>query len=238
MPATTASPAPLPPIDPQIGLRFAAAEHLIPFFRSRISDTDLARRMAHSALDAYYPETRADFVNAARTIAFSMAAIALLGKAMAAPDLTVPEQMRAYGRANALNRSAEQSERSMMVRRKYLRANPPPERAPIPPAEKPTISPEDAAEIEAQIGEAMQAYHDACARPAAEPEPPAEAPSPAPVPSAEPLFRTPASLEAALRSGSIPGFAAEAGRVTPIAEGLLRRGAPPTAGRNGVQGSA
>nr|WP_294509426.1 hypothetical protein [uncultured Rhodopila sp.] len=235
MPAKTAA-SPLSPVDPRIGLRFAAAEHLIPFFRIQIADTPTARRMAHSALDAYYPESRADFINAARTIAFSMAAIALLGKATATPNLTMPEQLRAYGCANALNRSAEQSERSMMVRRAYLHANPQPERPPIPPAESTTISPQDEAEIEARVAEAMQEYRAACARSAAEKQPPqAEAPNPQPAPSAEPPFRTPASLEAALRS-AMPGFDAEAGRVTPITDGLLRRGARDgVPGPNGVQ---
>jgi hypothetical protein len=42
--------------------------------------------------------------------------------------MQMPEQMRAYGRANALNRSADQSERTMMQRRRLQKANPPGER--------------------------------------------------------------------------------------------------------------
>ena len=97
-----------PPIDPKIGLILTAAEHLIPLFQSSAIDIPLARKMAFSAIEAYRPETRADFVNVARTIAFSMAALALLGQA-ASQDMTMPEKMRAFGRANALNRSADQS---------------------------------------------------------------------------------------------------------------------------------
>jgi hypothetical protein len=38
--------------------------------------------------------------------------------------MQMPEQMRAYGRANALNRSADQSERTMMQRRRLQKADP------------------------------------------------------------------------------------------------------------------
>ncbi len=46
-----------------------------------------------------------------------MAALALLGRG-ATDDMTITEKLRSYGRANVLNRSAEQSERSMMQRRR------------------------------------------------------------------------------------------------------------------------
>ena len=143
------------PIDPEIGLMVSAAEHLIPLFESTVIDRLLARRMAVSALYAYNPETRADFVSAARIIAFSMAALALLGKT-ASPDMTMPEQMRAFGRANALNRSADQSERTMMQRRRYDKAN--------PQAEQPTheSAPPDTqlddADVQASIAGIMKEY--------------------------------------------------------------------------------
>jgi hypothetical protein len=157
--------------DPQLGLRLAAAEHLIPLFRIGDFDRSAAFYMAHAALDAYYPESRADYVNAARTIAFSMAAIALLGKAVSSPDLTPAEQMGAYARASALNRSADDSERSMMQRRKYHLANPQPEPPRQPnlrprPAAKPAAEPEPEpepdpetmTEIDARVAEVMQEY--------------------------------------------------------------------------------
>jgi hypothetical protein len=106
---------------------FAAAHHLLPLFKIGTIDDRLARQMAVSAIEAYEPQTRADYVNVARIIAFSMTALALLGKT-ANPNMPMPEQMRAYGRANALNRSADQSERTMMQRRRLQKANPPGER--------------------------------------------------------------------------------------------------------------
>jgi hypothetical protein len=112
----------LPPVNAEIGLIMTAADHLIPIFKTGSIDSQLAQRMAVSAIDAYRPESRADFVNVARTIAFSMAALALLGKAISEGTAT-PEQMRTYGRAIALNRSADQSERTMMQRRRHHRAN-------------------------------------------------------------------------------------------------------------------
>jgi hypothetical protein len=114
------SPLPDPgaAIDPGTGVIMRITDHLIPLFALPGIDPTLARQMAITALAAYQPENPADFVNVARTIAFSMAALALLGKA-AAPNLPIAEQMRAYGRANALNRSADQSERTMMQRRHH-----------------------------------------------------------------------------------------------------------------------
>ncbi len=105
-------------IDPALGLMVGVADHLVPLFATVGIGIPLARRMALSAIEAYEPRTRADYVNVARTIAFSMSALALLGKA-AAPDMSMAEKMRAFGRANALNRSADQSERTMMQRRHH-----------------------------------------------------------------------------------------------------------------------
>jgi hypothetical protein len=113
----------LPPINPRLGLMFAAAHHLLPLFKIGTIDDRLARQMAVSAIEAYEPQTRADYVNVARIIAFSMTALVLLGKTVN-PDMPMPEQMRAYGRANALNRSTDQSERTMMQRRRLQKANP------------------------------------------------------------------------------------------------------------------
>ena len=162
------------PIDPQFGLMVSSAEHLIPLFRIGGVDTPLARRMAISAMYAYEPETRADFVNVARTIAFSMASLALLGKA-AAEDMPLAAQMRAYGRANALNRSADQSERTMMQRRRHQLAHPPADQADAP-APEPDI---DDAEMEASIAGAMRECLAACRAPATEPDAPQVAAAPA-----------------------------------------------------------
>jgi hypothetical protein len=103
------------------------AEQLMPLFEVCATDDDAAHSMALSAIAGYAPESRADYVNIARTIAFSMAALTLLGHATADVTMMPPEKMRAYGRANALNISADQSERTMMRRRKYHHAHPPAE---------------------------------------------------------------------------------------------------------------
>jgi hypothetical protein len=110
-----------------------------------------------SALAAYHPESRADFVNIARILAFSMASLAALGMAVA-DDLTPAAKMRYFGRANALNRSADQSERIMMQRRREQRANPSAERPAHlrPRPANPEPSPDDVA-IDAAVEEAMAA---------------------------------------------------------------------------------
>jgi hypothetical protein len=158
----------LPPINPRLGLMFAAAHHLLPLFRIGTIDDRLARQMAVSAIESYHPETRADYVNVARIIAFSMTALALLGKT-ASPDMALPDQMRAYGRANALNRSADQSERTMMQRRRHQKANPPSEQPslidpnpviPDPKTDEAAIDPTaiDNAEVQAAVDGIMQEY--------------------------------------------------------------------------------
>jgi hypothetical protein len=158
---------------------FATADHLIPFFKVGSTDSALARKMAISAIAAYDPETRADCINIARTIAFSMAALALLGKATSS-DMTMPEQMRAYGRANTLNRSADQSERTMMRRRAYHKANPPAE---LPAWMNPgleTLEPEasiDDAEIQAAVAEAVREYQSHFTPAPTEAPPPEAAPA-------------------------------------------------------------
>lgn len=145
------------PIDPEAGLMLNLTEILIPLFQNGPIDATLARQMAGSAIESYRPQTRADLVNVARTIAFSMTAIALLGAA-ASQDMTMAEQMRAFGRANALNRSADQSERTMMQRRRHQQANPPVD----PPAERPQPAepdrPVDDAGVQAEVAKIMQEY--------------------------------------------------------------------------------
>jgi hypothetical protein len=158
----TASTRSQQPIDPKIGLMLSAANHLIPLLHTITPDPRLARDMALSAIAAYAPETRADYVNTARTIAFSMASLALLGRA-AAPEVTLPEQLRAYGRANTLNRPADQSERTMMQRRRYQKANPPAELpAWMDPGQdaraRPPEAPIDDDDIRAAVAETMREY--------------------------------------------------------------------------------
>ena len=93
--------------DPRTGLITGITSQLVPLFRSATTNDALAYKMAISAIGSYQPESRPDFVNAARTIAFSMAALALLGSA-ASPDMTMTEKMRVLrpgNRAEPLRRS-------------------------------------------------------------------------------------------------------------------------------------
>ena len=138
-----------PNIDPRLGLRFVAAAHLIDLFEGGPVDTDLAREMAHSAIDAYSPQTRADCLNAARTIAFSMAALALLSRLVREPG-PLPEQLRAFDRANALNSSADRSERTMMLRRRTQKTRP----ATAPTAPDVPATPAGEAAVKANVAEA------------------------------------------------------------------------------------
>jgi hypothetical protein len=178
----------LPPINPRLGLMFAAAHHLLPLFKIGTIDDRLARQMAVSAIEAYEPQTRADYVNAARIIAFSMTALALLGKTTN-PDMPMPEQMRAYGRANALNRSADQSERTMMQRRRLQKANPSGERPDLigPNPTTPDPTPPDPteiadAEIAAAVAGLMKEYQSvASATPAATSQAPTQRPATVPI---------------------------------------------------------
>ena len=152
---------------------FTVADHLIPLFKTGSTDDPLARDIAIGAIDAYRPETRADYVNVARTIAFSMAAIALLGDA-AATDMPMPEKMRLLGRAVALNRSADQSERTMIQRRRYQQAALPDELA-EPHRETPATA-ADETQMQTAIADAMNEYL------GVRPAPSATAPMPMPTP--------------------------------------------------------
>jgi hypothetical protein len=211
-----------PVIDPTLGLRFAAARHLIPIFQGGPVDRDLAMRMAHSAVDAYNPQSRSDCVNAARTVAFSMAALALLSR-VAREQMPLPEELRAFGRATALNNSADQSERTMMLRRGTQKPKPPASqpakqaqpRPPEPPVRESrapeTHVPEthvDETEIEAIVAEAMKDIR-------------VGATAPRPAAAGNQVQPTPANLEAAIRAG-VPVFDAAASRGASLKKDLLR----------------
>jgi hypothetical protein len=143
-----------PPAGSEDGLMLSLAALLTPLFAAGARDVALAHRTAVSAIEAYNPQSRADLVNIARTIAFSMTALALLG-ATASQDMTLAEQMRAFGRANALNRSADQSERTMMRRRRESGPQAELAQSVQPPAPD---TPVDDAEICAEIVKIVQQY--------------------------------------------------------------------------------
>ncbi len=155
-----AEPSKLPfTADPQVGLRAVSAARLTCLFEIGPVDHLLATRMAISALQAYAPESHADYISAARIVAFSLASVALLGKA-ASRDMSFSEQMRAYSRANALHRSANQSERTMMQRRRDQRTHPPTERPAKQP--KPVDAGAETAAFEAGLAGIMKEYRAAC----------------------------------------------------------------------------
>ena len=222
-----------PPIDPRAGLMISAASQLVPLFRTNSPDSRVAREMAMSAIAAYDPESRADYINVARTIAFSIAALALLAKA-ATEDMPMPELMRVYGRANALNRSADQSERTMMRRRACQKADPPAWMDPGLETPEPD-APTDDAVFQAAVAEAIQ-EHEALVTP-----PPAEAPPPtattplsAPVaspgqsPAATIRYATPAPGIGLPSSHQNPGMARmDQPRTAPYKTTLLRNAAMP-----------
>jgi hypothetical protein len=235
MSTSTASAASDRPLDPKIGLMYCAATHLIPLFKLGSIDIGLARKMAVSAIAAYEPESRADYVNVARTIAFSMAALAVLGRT-ASGDMSHAEQMHAYGKANTLNRSADQSERTMMRRWKYHETNQstpnPQERTevPIDPTPEP-VQPVDAAmeaEIGAAIAEAMRQYHGDATQAAAQPPPEPVAPTPnRPSPNQASPNQAPANRAASNRAA--PDWAAPhpvSAHATPSADSAIRYASP------------
>jgi len=132
------------------------AERITPLFEIGSASKADATATAISALAAYSPKSRADFVNIARILAFSMSSLAALGLA-AADDLPPAQKMRYFGRANALNRSADQTERIMMQRRRGPHAAAP---AAAAAGLGPDIAltPQDEAALDAAVEEAMALY--------------------------------------------------------------------------------
>jgi hypothetical protein len=163
-------PQPTPPTgpyDPMFGLQEKVASLLTPIFQDARTDELFAYQIACRSLQAYEPETRADFVNAARTIAFSLASLVVIKDAFD-PTLQPEDKKRVAIQANALNRSADQAERSMMERRRYQRAYP---TLPVPQQAEPGD-----AQTQTQVAEAVAAYT------AAQPPPPKPAAPKKPIP--------------------------------------------------------
>jgi hypothetical protein len=92
---------------------------LMPFFIGTAVDIDAARAEILVTLDAYAARTRAELLNAARIIAFSMATLDTLTESKAA-DLSPSMKIRYRGCANGLNRSTIQNEKTLK------NASPPP----------------------------------------------------------------------------------------------------------------
>jgi hypothetical protein len=142
-----------------------------------------------------------------------------------ADDLPPAVKMRYFGRANALNRSADQSERIMMQRRRDQRANPPAELPAHlrPRPANPEPSPDDVA-IDAAVAEAMAVYR------ASKVPPPAEKPAPRVQTSTQPAPR-PFDPQPAQPPIAIPAAIPAQAPTTPYKQSLLQCTAmPPFAG--------
>jgi hypothetical protein len=124
-----------------------------------------------------------------------MTALNLL-RDIAKADLSMPEKLRLFGRANALNRSADQSERTMMQRRRLQQSAKADEWLAKPSAPPPDPT-KDEAEVEAQVAEAMAVYMAECAQrknqptASAQPQPEPTQPPPAATPAPQQPIRLP-----------------------------------------------
>jgi hypothetical protein len=162
LPSVLSPSAGLLPADPPDDLLDRLADYLVPLFVTDAEDMRAARLMAVRTIAAYLPETQADLINIGRTIAFSMSALAALGR-VASEDMPPALQLRYFARATVLNRAAEQSERSMERRRGVQRSSaPPPEVAQTATdlgdgAAEPDLASAEVA-IEAAVAEAIRNY--------------------------------------------------------------------------------
>jgi hypothetical protein len=175
MPIQTVSAATRPTLtvtSPDDSLLGAIAERLIPLFLTSTQSEDQARAAALEAIEAYHPHSPADLANIARILAFSLAAIAAIGKA-ADPSLEPNLQLRYFGKANTLSRSADQAERVMMQRRHQPVRPRQPQAPPPQPKAKPEPAPPPSNDaILAQVDAAMAEFS-ALQPPHAQAKPPA-----------------------------------------------------------------
>ena len=85
---------------------------LMPFFIATAADVDAARADILETLDAYATRTRAEALNAARIIAFSMATLDTLSEATSG-TLSPAMKLRYRSCANGLNRATAQTEKAL-----------------------------------------------------------------------------------------------------------------------------
>ncbi|HEY0184289.1 MAG TPA: hypothetical protein VGC09_15875 [Rhodopila sp.] len=82
------------------------------FLAASGGDGGLARQAALAAVDAYGARSHAELIASAQIVAFGLAALESLGRAMRG-DVSPGMALRLRGNANALNRSAEQNRRAV-----------------------------------------------------------------------------------------------------------------------------
>ena len=88
---------------------------LMPFFLGVTSDVDAARAEIIETLASYGARTRSEMLNAARIIAYGIAALATLGEA-SDPEMPASMRLRFRGCANGLDRSGQQNETALAKR--------------------------------------------------------------------------------------------------------------------------
>ncbi len=119
---------------------------LMPFFSGTAVDRKVIMESILETLGDYRPTTRVELLQAAQVIALSMSSLDSLGEAFST-ELTASMRLRLRGGANALNRSAEQTLRSLDKRQaaEPVEAAQPPDPLPIDPpmqdAELPPVQP-------------------------------------------------------------------------------------------------
>ncbi len=142
--ATATSAAGYKDLDPWDGISYAVIECLAPLFITSICGPAYARRAAFEAITAYKPQSRADYGNIGRIVAFSLLVMAIAAKAAAA-DVPLELQLKILSRLQAVSRTADATEKVMVARRNQAWADgsykrpdtligrPPTEEYPYPP---------------------------------------------------------------------------------------------------------
>ena len=120
---------------------------LMPFFLGTAVDMPAARAEILDTLASYGVRTRAEWLNAAQVIAFSMTALDVLSEAKST-ELTPNQKIRYRGCANGLSRATLQQEKTLERRL----ANDPP--APADAAQEP-IDDTPAPEVQATLAQAQ-----------------------------------------------------------------------------------
>lgn len=115
MPDATTPTKPLPPADPSTILMNLIVALLAPMFLGvSAGNSGLARSAAIATINGYRTRNHADLIAVAQIIAFGLAALGSLSLSMA-DDVSLSMTLRLRGNANALNRSAEQNRRAVII---------------------------------------------------------------------------------------------------------------------------
>ena len=111
---TQPAPSQPAPFQPSVFLE-QIIRFLLPCFLATAVDLDAARQDILETLRSYGARTRAELLNAAQIIAFSLSALDTLSEARAGA-MSPSMRLRYRGCANGLNRSSQQNEQSLQQR--------------------------------------------------------------------------------------------------------------------------